>query len=216
MADEGFFSRWSRRKTQAVQAEAAPDLVEMPEDEPPPGDAAASSAPVPEAVQAHVEQKPALTMDDVARLTPDSDFSAFVARGVDENVKRSAMKKLFSDPHFNVMDGLDTYIDDYSKSVPIPPEMLALLNHAKSLLDPLGHLEKQHMRLLDEAESSMEKVEQQLAAAEPAEPDLQPAAPQAGSGEAQADVPDAEQTPGEPRQGAAGKDDPTELNEARS
>ena len=31
------------------------------------------------------------------------------------------MKKLFSDPHFNVMDGLDTYIDDYGKPDPIPP-----------------------------------------------------------------------------------------------
>ena len=30
------------------------------------------------------------------------------------------MKKLFSDPHFNVMDGLDTYIDDYGKPDPIP------------------------------------------------------------------------------------------------
>ena len=30
------------------------------------------------------------------------------------------MKKLFSDPHFNVMDGLDTYIDDYGKPDPLP------------------------------------------------------------------------------------------------
>ncbi len=34
------------------------------------------------------------------------------------------MKKMFSDPHFNVMDGLDIYIDDYSKPDPIPLEML--------------------------------------------------------------------------------------------
>jgi hypothetical protein len=31
---------------------------------------------------------------------------------------------MFSDPHFNVMDGLDIYIDDYSKPDPIPMEML--------------------------------------------------------------------------------------------
>ena len=36
----------------------------------------------------------------------------------------AALKKLFSDPHFNVMDGLDTYIDDYGKPDPIPPSML--------------------------------------------------------------------------------------------
>ena len=41
-----------------------------------------------------------------------------------EDVRRAALKKLFSDPRFNVMDGLDVYIDDYSKTEPIPPEML--------------------------------------------------------------------------------------------
>lgn len=33
----------------------------------------------------------------------------------EESVKRAALKKLFSDPRFNVMDGLDVDIDDYSK-----------------------------------------------------------------------------------------------------
>jgi hypothetical protein len=36
-------------------------------------------------------------------------------------VKNAAFKKLFADPHFNVMDGLDIYIDDYSKPDPLPP-----------------------------------------------------------------------------------------------
>ena len=35
------------------------------------------------------------------------------------------MKKLFADPHYNVMDGLDVYIDDYSKPDPIPPRHAA-------------------------------------------------------------------------------------------
>jgi hypothetical protein len=34
------------------------------------------------------------------------------------------MKKLFSDPHYNIMDGLDIYIGDYSKEDPLPPGML--------------------------------------------------------------------------------------------
>ncbi|HEU5295112.1 MAG TPA: DUF3306 domain-containing protein, partial [Burkholderiaceae bacterium] len=61
-----------------------------------------------------------LTMDDVAGLTRDSDFSRFVAPGVDGDVKNAALKKLFGDPRFNVMDGLDVYIDDYSKPDPLP------------------------------------------------------------------------------------------------
>jgi len=60
------------------------------------------------------------TLDDVATLTRESDFSRFVAPGVDGQVKNAALKKLFGDPHFNVMDGLDIYIDDYSKPDPLP------------------------------------------------------------------------------------------------
>ena len=55
---------------------------------------------------------------------------------VDESLKRAALKKLFADPHFNVMDGLDVYIDDYSKPDPIPPDMLARLIQNRALFDP--------------------------------------------------------------------------------
>ena len=48
-------------------------------------------------------------------------------------VRRAALKKLFSDPHFNVMDGLDVYIDDYSKTEPIPAAMLAGLRQAQNI-----------------------------------------------------------------------------------
>jgi hypothetical protein len=85
-------------------------------------------APAPSA-----ETPPAPTLEDVAALTKDSDFSRFVAADVSPEVKNAAMKKLFSDPHFNVMDGLDTYIDDYSKPDPMPPEMLRQLASAKFL-----------------------------------------------------------------------------------
>ena len=46
----------------------------------------------------------------------------------------AALKKLFaSEPHFNVMDGLDTYIDDYNKFEPIPKAMLRQLVNARAL-----------------------------------------------------------------------------------
>jgi hypothetical protein len=69
----------------------------------------------------------------VALLSPESDYSRFVGSGVDEGVKRAAMKKLFADPRFNVMDGLDTYIDDYGKPDPIPLAMLRQMNQSKIL-----------------------------------------------------------------------------------
>ena len=71
-------------------------------------------------------------LDDVERLTPDADFSPFVDRMVQPEVRNAAMKKLFSDPHFNVMDGLDVYIDDYNKTEPMPRQWLRQLVQAGS------------------------------------------------------------------------------------
>ena len=34
------------------------------------------------------------------------------------------------------MDGLDTYIDDYTKADPIPPDMLSKLAHTRYIFDP--------------------------------------------------------------------------------
>jgi len=76
---------------------------------------------------------PAPTLADVESLTPQSDFTRFVRPDVPPDVKNAAMKKLFSDPHFNVMDGLDVYIDDYGKPDPLPPEMLRQLASAEFL-----------------------------------------------------------------------------------
>jgi hypothetical protein len=120
MSAEDFFRRWSRRKGEAETARG--------EEQP----AAAHAGPAPP------QDLPAPTMEDVGALEPESDFSRFMKRDVDETVRRSAMKKLFSDPHFNVMDGLDIYIDDYNKFEPLPETMVALLEHAKPLFNPLA------------------------------------------------------------------------------
>ena len=69
-------------------------------------------------------------------LTIDSDYSGFMQPGVDESLKRGALKKLFTDPRFNVMDGLDVYIDDYSKPDPIEPELVRKLVQARYIFNP--------------------------------------------------------------------------------
>jgi hypothetical protein len=132
MADEGFLRRWARRKTEVREGrEPAPVAAPVVED----GDEAqaivAYAAPQPEPQPD--DTRPPPTLEDVATLDKDSDFSAFVARGVDQAVRRGALKKLFADPHFNVMDKLDVYIDDYNKPSPMSEAMLASLEHAKSV-----------------------------------------------------------------------------------
>ena len=139
MAGDGFVSRWARRKAEARSGAVAPEAPaasSLPEGA---GDALPASVPPapPIATPAAAPDLPPLpplpTLDDVARLTRDSDYSSFVAPHVDARVRNAAMKKLFSDPHFNVMDGLDTYIDDYGKPDPIPLSMLRRMNQAAVL-----------------------------------------------------------------------------------
>jgi hypothetical protein len=141
MSADSFFERWSRRNAEAAaEKRAAPTMQ--------PADMQPADTPSGAVLPAAEPPKPP-TLEDVERLTHDADFTPFMARGVDENIKRSAMKKLFTDPHFNVMDGLDVYIEDYHTFVPLPAHMLAKLNHAQALLDPLGQLKQPLMRLID-------------------------------------------------------------------
>jgi hypothetical protein len=74
-----------------------------------------------------------LTLQDAQALTPHSDYKPFMAHQVQPEVRNAAMKKLFADPHYNIMDGLDTYIDDYTKSDPIPESMLRQMVGAQFL-----------------------------------------------------------------------------------
>ncbi len=127
-AGDGFFSRWSRRKADVQRGEAV-----LPEAPAPAAGPGLAVVPVVEGPAERPPSEPAPTLDDVAVLAPGDEVSRFVARGVDEAVKRAAVKKLFTDPHFNVMDGLDTYIDDYGKPDPIPAAMLRQLNQSRAL-----------------------------------------------------------------------------------
>ena len=143
---EHFFSRWSQRK-QAVakglpvaEPAATPsptalsgvpgssEGVQRSKAAPPalaPGQAEAKSSEMP--------AEPLPSLDDARALTPDSDFQPFMRPGVTADVRNVAMKKLFTDPHFNVMDGLDIYIGDYNTPDPLPAGMLQKMVGAQLL-----------------------------------------------------------------------------------
>jgi hypothetical protein len=136
-ADDGFLSRWSKRK---VQAKAGV----VPKEEPavPPvvlakgGTGEQSPAvvdPAPLRDDPVEQPPPPPTLEDAAALRPGAEVHRFIAPNVDESVQRAALKKLFADPHFNVMDGLDTYIDDYGKPDPIPESMLRQMVQSRAL-----------------------------------------------------------------------------------
>lgn len=146
---DGFLGRWARRKSQARSGAPLPPEPESsspispatpaaPASRPPvqpsaqglatsvPSALAVDSATSPRSAVPAGQVEPAApappppTLQEAQQLTPASDFRPFVARAVAPEVRNAAFKQLFSDPHFNVMDGLDIYIDDYSKPDPLP------------------------------------------------------------------------------------------------
>lgn len=156
MAD-GFLGRWSRRKQDVLAGKVVaepPAPASTPE-----GDAARARDPARQplaplatppstlrgpqgTVAMDAGETPATapdappeppTLADAQALTKDSDFAPFVSRTVSPEVRNLAMKKLFADPHFNVMDGLDIYIGDYSQPDPLPAQTLRQMASAHAL-----------------------------------------------------------------------------------
>ena len=131
-AANGFLGRWARRKNDVLLGKplTEPDVPAPLADAVPVVPPIYGDAP---ALAQDVKPDPVLSLDDVKLLTKDSDFKPFMAHNVGPDVRNAAMKKLFEDPHFNIMDGLDIYIDDYSISEPIPESMLRQMASAKFL-----------------------------------------------------------------------------------
>ena len=147
--------RWSRRKLAAARSEgavrrkseaahdriAAPAVCAADQQAPPGSEVPATPGSLPrvaseDTTAATAAQPTGAALPPLESLTIDSDFAPFLQPGVDENLKRGALRKLFRDPRFNVMDGLDVYIDDYSKPSPMEPELARTLVQARYLFDP--------------------------------------------------------------------------------
>jgi len=185
---EHFFSRWSQRKQAVAKglpvAEPAipPSPVESSELTGSPQSLQRSKA-VPqelesgatEAKSSETPAKPLPSLDDANALTPNSDFQPFMRPGVTADVRNVAMKKLFTDPHFNVMDGLDIYIGDYNTPDPMPAGMLQKMVGAQ-LLGLFEKPDETAAKTAATAESARPAVS---AAADPGgNPEQSPAAPQ--------------------------------------
>ena len=106
-----FLRRWSQRKLESAvhQAVSAPELPQ-------------SQAPQPQA------------LPEVASLSFDADFSPFMQQGVDAETRRNALRKLFMTDHYRAMDGLDVYVEDYSRPALLSSDLLQTLEHAQALL----------------------------------------------------------------------------------
>ncbi len=190
--EDGFLSRWSQRK-QALRegkplAEPAPP-VKLPESEKfkknqalpviEPAQSATDSI-APESSSTEPEAKPpAPTLEDTRSLTPQSDFKPFMRADVAPEVKNAAMKQLFKDPHFNTMDMMDIYVDDYSKPDPLPPEMLRKMAVTRFL--GFWDEEEKEAASMKAREDAEKESAQNVAQSEPVITEEKPATPEQGA-----------------------------------
>jgi hypothetical protein len=110
-ADEGFGSRWSRRKLDAQEQQQ--DLAIQPQTE-------------------YSDEKPVLTdadMPPIDSLTEDSDYSGFLSPEVSEELRKQALRRLFLGSGFNVCDGLDDYDEDYTSFAKLGDIVTADMRH---------------------------------------------------------------------------------------
>jgi hypothetical protein len=68
----------------------------------------------------------------VADLRP-VDFTPFMNAHVDPATRRSALKKLFTDGHFNEPDLFEPYSADFTQGEPIPAKMLRAINRVRDV-----------------------------------------------------------------------------------
>jgi len=170
--DENFVSRWSRRKIEARKTEEKPAEPKPPSEPVSAAPAVANAgaaAPLPGA-SAPRELPPLESLKGLA-----SEYTEFLKPGVDENLRRSALKKLFADPHFENFERFEAYCEDYTKGEPIPLAMLKTLEHAKGLL-------------FDDEEKKDTHAAAEKPAAEPPPPGIEKTE---GQAEARAEVPPA-------------------------
>jgi hypothetical protein len=132
-----FLSRWSRRKAASkagpAAAAATPAAGVVPAKA---GTQSPAQAGTQSPVPAEQPKAPA-PLPPVESLTLESDFTPFMRSGVDPLMRQQALRTLFRDPRFNIQDGLDVYIADFSQPDPIPPEWLGKLNQMARLGDYL-------------------------------------------------------------------------------
>jgi hypothetical protein len=189
---ESFLARWSRRKRAAEQASkpagtAAPELPAGPpaqaaSESVAPASAAASAPASGSTTTTEVPLPPIESLDGLR-----SDYQAFFQQPVAEELRHAALRKLFADPHFNKMDMLDVYVDDYTQFEPLPAALRVRLPSARAFLSDAERAELEAAEAKAAAsERTAEPLPADAAANDPnvvaiSEPEANKPAPPAGT-----------------------------------
>jgi hypothetical protein len=112
--DEPFLSRWARLKREARENEATAAKA-PPEVAPPPAEnALTEAAEGAEGARAGADAAGAVPeLPSLDSLTGESDFGAFMAAHVSPELRRQALRKMFTNAKYAIVDPLDPYRADY-------------------------------------------------------------------------------------------------------
>ncbi|WP_426416350.1 DUF3306 domain-containing protein [Aestuariirhabdus sp. LZHN29] len=147
--NEGFASRWSRRKLQAENETTPPATEETANTE-------IESQPLSTGEEQPPAPKTDADMPELASLNNDANYSGFLSEGVSEELRTKALKQLFHLSHFNITDNLDDYDDDYSVFEPLGE---TVSEHLKQWIDrdpDNTHPRQRDEENLDETEENLD------------------------------------------------------------
>lgn len=125
--EEGFLSRWSRRKQRATGA--ITELPDDPADAVMPMPASAEHSAAMETTTAAEDLPGDSDMPPVDSLDEDSDYSGFMSPNVSDELRNLALRKLFGSGAFNQRDGLDDYDDDFTSFEKLGDVITAEMRH---------------------------------------------------------------------------------------
>ena len=161
--EEGFLSRWSRRKhvAKAVTAEKSledslqdsiSDSIKGSQDNP---HLAEESAEESAEIAAVEEDFPTDSdMPPLESLDNDSDFSEFMSPKVSDELRNMALRKLFLGGMFNTRDGLDDYDDDFTSFEKLGDIVTADMRHQMEMAKKaLAARDAEEEALVEEEES---------------------------------------------------------------
>ncbi len=139
---EAFLSRWSRLKKEHSEQEISES--ESVEDR----------ANTEKDIESDEESR-VLTDEDmppVESLDENSDYSLFMSKGVSENLRRMALRKLFSQGVFNIRDGLDDYDDDFTTFESLGDLVTSEMKHREEMKEKVKQreLDEQKQEIIDE------------------------------------------------------------------
>ena len=121
--DEGFLSRWARRKQRAARdPEAKPAARDTP-GQPTPSEPKPSQPEPSETERAEAEARRRELIDSLPepeQLGPEDDYTQFLQDGVPDDLRQRALRRLWtSNPVFANLDGLNDYDLDYTDAATV-------------------------------------------------------------------------------------------------